>query len=167
MLFGIFLDELFEDILADQRERLLLEVLGFASVQSCHCFGLLFLEFGHCFCRCGDTPHLIEGVHVERKIVEFSPIVGYRTVGISVELDDGIHKVPHLLVGGMEDVCTILVHIDSLDVFAINIASHMRALVNDQTFLACLSGEMGKCGTVEAGTDNEEIVLFHIFLYDY
>ena len=43
-------------------------------------------------------PHLIECVHVERKVVERSAVVCYWAVGVSVELDDGIDEVPYGLV---------------------------------------------------------------------
>ena len=98
-----------------------------------------------------EDPHLIEGVHIERQIIEFALIVSYWRVGIAVKLYNGVDEVPHLLIGGMEDMCAILMHVDALDVLTIDIATQVRSLVNDQTLLALLMSKMGECGSEKTG----------------
>lgn len=145
LLLGVFLNELFEDVPAHERERLFFEVRGFAAVQGGKRFGFLFLDFRLRLCRGQNTPHLVEGVHVERQVVKFPLVVGDGAVRVAVEFYDGIHEVPHPLVAGMEDVRTVLVYVDSLDVFAIDVTAQLRALVDDEAFLARLVGAICKC----------------------
>ena len=76
-----------------------------------------------CLLRSCHAPHLIEGVHIERQVVELALVVGYRRVGVSVELHDGVDEVPYLFVGGMEDMCTILMHVDALYILTIDVAT--------------------------------------------
>ena len=147
LLFGVFLDEFLEYVPAHKYERLFFEVRGFTTVQGGERFSLLFLDFRLCFCRGQSTPHLVEGVHVERQVVKFPLVVGDGAVRVAVEFHDGIHEVPHLLVAGMEDVRSVLVYVDPLDVFAIDIAAKLCALVYDEAFFPGTCGAVCKCGT--------------------
>ena len=145
LLLGVFLDELLEDVLAHERERLFFEVRGLAAVQGGERLGLLFLDFRLRFCRGQHAPHLVERVHVERQVVKLSLVVGDGAVRVAVEFHDGIHEVPHLLVAGVEDVRAVLVDVSPLDVFAIDGTAQLRALVYDEAFLARLMGAVGEC----------------------
>ena len=58
---------------------------------------------------------------------------------------------PNLFIVGMENVSTVLVDIDALDVLSVNIARNVRALVNDQHGLAVCLGLMCKDCAVQAG----------------
>ena len=100
---------------------------------------------------CGDAPHLVEGVHVEGQVVELALVVGHGGVGVAVKLNDGVHEVPHLLVGGVEDMGTILVDVDTFDILAIDIATQVGAFVYDEAGFACLTGFVGEGGAEEAG----------------
>ena len=97
--------------------------------------------------RRSHAPHLVEGVHVERQVVEPTFVIRNRTVGVTVERDNAIHEVPDFFVRSMEDMSTIFVYIDAFNVFAIYITAQMRALVYDEAFLARLLGKKGKRGT--------------------
>ena len=70
-------------------------------------------------------PHTIKGIHIERQIIKFSFIVSYRTISVTIEFHDRVHEIPHLLVIGMENMCTILVHIDAFQFFAVDVATEM------------------------------------------
>ena len=52
----------------------------------------------------------------------------------------------------MEDMCAILVHVDALDVLAIDVAAQVGAFVYDEAPLALFAGEMGERGSEETGT---------------
>ena len=107
-----------------------------------------------------NTPHLIEGVHVEGQIVYFAVIVGYRAVGVAVEGDKCIDKIPHFFIGSMEDMRTVLVYIDTFRLLTINISAELRTFVNNETGLTCLVGFVGK-GCSEQTRANYEIIVFH------
>lgn len=160
LLLGIFLDELFEDVPAHERERLFFEVRGFAAVQGGKRFGFLFLDFRLRLCRGQNTPHLVEGVHVERQVVKFPPVVSDGAIRVAVNFHDGIHKVPHLFVACMEYVGAILMNIDTFDILAIDISTQMCTFVYDQTFLTSPSRTIGECSAKKAGTNYEIIILF-------
>ena len=59
-------------------------------------------------------------------------------------------------------MCTVFVHVDSSNVFAVYIASQMRAFINHQAKLASLVGQVGKGGAEETGADYQEIVVHRI-----
>lgn len=101
LFFGVALDKLFIDVPADEQQRLLFKIarlLCAAGLHPCNGFCLLLLNLCGSLLRSDDTPHTVEGVHIEREVVEFAFVVGYRTVSISVEGDDGIDEVPYLFV---------------------------------------------------------------------
>ena len=56
-------------------------------------------------------------------------------------------------------MCAILVHVDALDVLAIDVAAQVGPLVYDQAPLALLVGEVGERGSEEAGADDEIVVM--------
>ena len=107
---------------------------------------------------CGDAPHLVEGVHVEGQVVELALVVGHGGVGVAVELDDGVHEVPHLFVGGVEDMSTVFVDVNAFDTLAIDVTAEVRAFVYDEAGLACLTGFVGEGGAKEAGAYYQIIV---------
>ena len=71
-------------------------------------------------------------------------VVGYWTVGVSVERHDRVYEVPDGLVVGMEDVGTILMYVDAFDILAIDIAAQVWAFVYDEAFFALLLGLVGE-----------------------
>ena len=71
-------------------------------------------------------------------------IVGNRRVCISVERHDRVYEVPYGLVVGMEDVGTILMYVDALDILAIDITAQVWALVYDEAFFSLLLGLVGE-----------------------
>ena len=108
-------------------------------------FSVVFLFFYLCL-GClggGDSPHLVEGVHVERQVVELSLVVGYGGVGVAVEFHEGVHEVPYFAVVGVEDVGSVLVDVDAADVFAPEVPACVAALVYYQYFPACLVEAVG------------------------
>ena len=60
----------------------------------------------------------------------------------------------------MEDVRTILMDVDTLDVLGINVARNVGALIHDQHGFAVGLGFMGEDGTVQTGADYQ-IIIFH------
>ena len=48
----------------------------------------------------------------------------------------------------MEDMCTIFVHMDTLYILAIEVATKVGTLVNHQTSLTGFLGKVGKRGTI-------------------
>lgn len=150
LLFGVFLDKLFKDVLADERECLFFEVCRLAAIQCGYGFGFLFFDFCHCFCRCCNAPHLVECVHVERQIVTLSFVVRNRAVRVAIEFYDGIDEVPYLFVASMENMGSVIVNIDPFNVFAIDIASKLCSLVYDEAFFPGTGGAVCKCGTEKA-----------------
>ena len=158
LLLGVALHERLEDIAADERQRLLLEVCRLADVLGGHLLGDLGLGVGR---RDDARPHLGEGVHVEGHVVHPAVEVGDRRVDVVVELGEAVDVVPDVPHGGVEDVRAVAVDLDALDVLGVDVAGDMVAAVDDQDRLASALGGIGKDGAREAGTDDEVIVLGH------
>ncbi len=64
----------------------------------------------------------------------------------------------------MEDVGTVLVHVDALDVLAIDVAAKVRALVYHKASLALPMGEVCECGTEQAGANYQIVIFLHMGL---
>ena len=138
LLFGVAFHERLEDVAADERQRLLLEVRGLADVLGGHLLGDLGLGIG----RCDDArPHLGEGVHVEGHVVHVAVEVGDRRVDVVVELGKAVDVVPDVLHGGVEDVCAVAVDLDALDVLGVDVAGNVVTAVDDQDRLAGAPGD--------------------------
>ncbi len=59
----------------------------------------------------------------------------------------------------MEDMGTVDVDVDALELFGINIAADILSLVDDEDALSAGHGLAGEDGAVKASTDDEEIVV--------
>lgn len=88
-------------------------------------------------------------------------IIGNRTVRIPVEGDNRVDEIPDVLVIRMEDMGTILVHVNAFNIFTINIPTELGTLVDDKAFLPVFMSEISEGRTEEAGTDDEVIVVKH------
>ena len=160
LLLGVALHERLEDVAADERQSLLLEVLRLADVLGGHLLGDLCAGVGR---RDDARPHLGEGVHVEGHVVHVAAEVGDRRVDVVVELGEAVDVVPDVPHGGVEDVRAVAVDLDALDVLGVDVAGYVVAAVDDQDRLAGALGGVGEDGAREAGADDEVIVLGHGF----
>lgn len=158
LLLGVALHERLEDVAAHEGQRLLLQILRFADVLG----GNLLGDFCLGVRRRDDTgPHLGKGVHVKGHVVHVAVEVGDRRVDVVVELGKTVDVVPDVFHGGVEDVGTVAVDLDALDVLGIDVAGNVIAAVDDQDRLAGALSSIGKDGARKAGTDDEVIVLGH------
>ena len=123
----------------------------------------LLLQLGPSFGRCPYPPKLVERIHVERQVIQFPLEAGQRGVGEAVEGDKLSGIVPDGLLVGMEDMGPVLVDTDAVCGGAMDIASGMSALVNDQASLATQGGLVGKYGTKQSRSHNQIIVWLHVF----
>ena len=158
LLLGVALHERLEDVAADERQRLLLQVLRLADVLGGHLLGDLGAGVGR---RDDARPHLGEGVHVEGHVVHAAAEVGDRRVDVVVELGEAVDVVPDVPHGGVEDVRAVAVDLDALDVLGVDVAGDVVAAVDDQDRLAGAPGGIGEDGARKAGADDEVIVLGH------
>ncbi len=158
LLFGIALDELGEDVLARQFHTLLVEVMRLVNSGK---LGLLLLNTAASLIGGMHVgPQLAEGVHIERQIVKLAFIVSDRAVDIIVEATKAVHVAPHTLIGGMEDVRSIAMHVDIGHSLGITVAAYIGASLDDKAFLASLSCLISKHRAIESSANNKIIVHF-------
>ena len=86
----------------------------------------------------------MEGVHVEGHVVKLVPITCHRRIGIAIELGKLLNVVPNLFVAGVEDVGSIAVYLDTLDLFCIDISRDVGAAVDDEDRPAALMRFVGE-----------------------
>ena len=108
----------------------------------------LLFDFGPRLLRSRNTPHLVEGVHIEGKVVQFPLVIGDGRIRVPVERNEGIHEIPDLFVGRMENMGPICVDMDSFDFPAVQIAAQLGTLVDDKAALPLLLRKMGERGAV-------------------
>ena len=63
-------------------------------------------------------------------------IICNRAVCVAVEFHETVHKVPYFPVAGMEDMGTIAVYIDALDIFTVNVSACVFSLLKNQAGLS-------------------------------
>ena len=143
LLLGIALDEFLVNVATHKGNCLLFEVLRLMGD-----FLTLLLNLSSSLFRCHNAPHLVEGVHIEGQRVEFALIVRNRRVGKTVELCKLRDVIPNIFIIGMENVGTVLVHVDALDVLGVNIARNVRALVYNENAFAMSLGFVGEDCTI-------------------
>ena len=160
LLLGVALDELLIDVAAHKGDGLFFQVLRLAGD-----FFALLLNFGGSFLRRDHTPHLIKSIHIEGQRVELALVVGNRRVGKAVELRKLGDIIPDFFVVGMEDMCAVLVDVDTLDVLGVDIARNVGALINHQHALAVCLCLMRKDSAVQAGADYQIIIHIAVLLY--
>ena len=106
----------------------------------------LLFNLGPGFLRSCHTPELIEGVHVERQVVQLAPKIGDRRIHVAIEGYKPVYVIPDFLITGVKDVGAILVHVDPRDILAVNVAPRMLTLVDHQHRLAGIGRLTGKYG---------------------
>lgn len=65
----------------------------------------------------------------------------------------------------MENMGAVFVHVDTFDIFAKDIPSQLRALVNDEAFLPVPMGEVRESSAEEAGAYDKIIEITHLFAF--
>ena len=69
-----------------------------------------------------------------------------------------VHEVPYHLIGSMENMWAILMHIDILYLLTIEVTSYMRALVNHEYRLAYLLQAISHHRAGQSRSDNQVII---------
>ena len=135
------------DVLSAKFQCLFFQVLrvGYMLV-----FPALFLYLCPGLCRSTYSPQLVESVHVERQVIQFSFIIGNRRVGVSVELNKPVHIIPYFPVVCMKDMRTVFMHVDTVYFFAVDIAAGVWTFLYHQTSLSGFMSLMGKHGSEQA-----------------
>ena len=161
LFLRVLLYELVENILTHKTKCLFLQVLWFTTIKSSYsfCFLLvnLYLSLGWCMYL---RPHTIESIHIKRQIVELTFVVCHRTVCVAVKLYNRVHEIPYLFVVGMENVRTIFMHVNALNVLAIHITTKMWTFINNKHFFTCMFSFISKRSSKKTRTNNQ-IIVFH------
>jgi hypothetical protein len=66
-----------------------------------------------------------------------------------IKRDERIDEIPGILIAGMKNMSAVTMYIDPLSLGTINIASGMRATIDDQTTFTDIFQCMGKHTAVE------------------
>ena len=74
----------------------------------------LFRNFFSSLLRSSDSPHFGKCIHIERKIINFPPIIRNWAVDVIVEFHKLIHIIPHFFIRSMKNMGTIDMNSDSL-----------------------------------------------------
>ena len=155
LLFGVSLDEDAVDVFAHEADGLFLEVGGFNNAG-----GLaLLINLRSSFGRRLDSPHLIEGVHVEGQVVELALVVGDGRVDEIIKSRELTNVLPNFFVAGVEDVGAILVNLNAFNFFGEDVAADVAALFDNETTLAALGSFVGKHGAEKTGADDEVVIM--------
>lgn len=104
----------------------------------------LFFYLRNSLFRRDYAPHLMEGVHVERKIIQPSFVMGNRAIRVSVKLRKLVHEIPNFFVGRVEDMCTVFMDIDAFLLLTIHIATQVWTFVDNEATSARLFRQMGE-----------------------
>ena len=157
LLGGIALDERLVERAADQRDGLLLEVLR---VGGFDLGGLLLDQLAR---RIGGevlAEELRHQAQAHRELVGLPVVHREHPVLVAGEVGELPHVVPHPLVGGVEQVGAVLVHLDAgLRLrLGVGVAADVRApLEHEDALVELRRHALGNRQTEESGTDDEEV----------
>ena len=165
LLFGVALDQLFINVTSAQLHALLLQVARLGDVRVFRL--LLRYAAARVIRRDHVRPQLAEGVHVERQVIQNALVVGNRRIDVMVELAELLHIVPHPLIGSVENVCAIPVHVDVRHPLSIAVAADMVALLNHQAAFALFGRLMCEHAAVQPRTHNQIIVSHNQLLISF
>ncbi len=128
LFFCIALDQFFINISSYQRNCLFLQILWFCD------FLLLLCSSIFAAASSGvTTPHILLNVYILKgKTIKFTFIICYRRICKTVKLCKLCNIIPYFFIICMENMCTILMHINSLYIFCINISCNIRSFINDK-----------------------------------
>ncbi len=157
LLFGVTFDEFGIYVRSDEFQCLFFEVFRLVYAEICHLFG----DFGARFVGCDNTPQLAERVHIERQIVQFAFVVCNRRVYIVVEIGKFVDKIPHFLVGRMENVRAVAMHVYALDVFGVDVAADVVAFFKHENAFALFQSKIREHCAEQSASHYEIIVFFH------
>ncbi len=110
LLGGVALDERLVERAADQRDRLLLQVRGRRGVDLA---GLLGHQGPRLVGGVRAAEELVDQAEVHREGVDLPPVVGEHPVLVAGEGGEPVDVLPHPLVGGVEQVGAVHVHLDA------------------------------------------------------
>ena len=91
-------------------------------------------------------------------MINFAIVVGEWRVNEWLELYKTIYEIPNILVRGVKDMRSVFMYEYSILLLAVDISTRMVAPINNQHSLTCLLGAISDYGTIQASTDNEQIV---------
>ena len=157
LLAGVAVYQLLIDVIPYQADCLLFQVPRFSDPGS---FPLL-RDLFPCLIGGNYAPHLVECVHVKGKVINFSLEICNWGICIAVEFRKLANEVPYTGIVGMENMRPISMHIDSFNIFRIDVPGDMVLFFNDQTGLSRFLQFMGKCRAIQAGANNQVVIFFH------
>jgi hypothetical protein len=102
----------------------------------------------------------MEGVHVERHVVDLAVVIGQRRVDERVHRHVLLDEGPDIVVGGMENVRPIVVKDDVILDMGCDVPAGMVPAFDDEHFLARIGEEPGHRGARKAASD-DKIIKFH------
>ena len=159
LLLRVAFHKLLVYVSADQRQRLLLKVCRLPDAQT----GDLFLNTRRRLLWRFHMPHLCKRVHVKGKIVELVPIHSHRRVDVVVELRQFIDIAPDPRVRRVEDMRTIPVDVDLVDLLCVDISCDMSPLVDHETPLPGSVHLTGKHGAKKPCADYQIVIVHCLF----
>ena len=72
-----------------------------------------------------------------------------------------VYIIPYVLIRCMENMCSVLMHMDSFHIFTINISRYMIPLVDYETGLSFFSKLICHNRAVQSCADDQIIIFFH------
>ena len=99
---------------------------------------------------CADAPYLMEGVHVERQVIQRALIASQGRVDEGRDGGQSAHEVPDTAVVGVKDVGTITMNSDAVDDVTMDIAAKVLSAVYHQATIAVAGGLVCEGGSSES-----------------
>ena len=100
-------------------------------------------------------------MYIEGQGVELALVIGHGGVGEAVEFRELVDIIPNGAVIGVENMGTVDVDVDALDLLGVDIAGDVGPLVDDQDLFAGLQSLPGADRAVKTRADDQIIILRH------
>lgn len=152
LLFGIALDKGVIDICSNKRYGLLFKILRIFYIPTLALDLLLRL-----LCS-SHAPQLMEGVHIEGEVIEFTLEIGEWRVYKRNKLNNRVYPLPHPLIRGVEDMRTVVMDRHAINILAIEVAANMVSAVDDLDPFTRLNSTPSHHGAEKARADDKVVV---------
>ena len=160
LLGGVVLHKRVVERLADQRNAALLQVRRGCGVEA---LALLLDERLRFLRRVVAAEELVDQAQPHGELVRRAVVHGKDAVLVVREIGEAVDVLPHALVGSVEQVRTVLVHLDAgfRLVFAVGVAADVAALFHHQDAFAQLARRLLGHGEAEETRSNNYEVVCH------
>ena len=97
-------------------------------------------------------------MHIEGHGIDLLAVPGSDLMDVGEEFHKAVHIAPDILPVGVEDMRSVFVDGDALDLLAVGVSADVGPLIDNQTAFAVIGGFPRKGSPIQPSTNDEKII---------